>query len=60
MKKLKKEYCFISFLLMFLIILTILVIKGNIYGIDESFFNVVSSFKNDYLTKFLYVITTIA
>ena len=60
MKKLKKEYYFISFLLMFLIILTILVIKGNIYGIDESFFNVVSSFKNDYLTKFLYVITTIA
>lgn len=59
MKRLKKEYYFISVLLILFIVLTIFVVGGKTSVIDEAFFNNVIKIENNVLTKILYVITNI-
>ena len=58
-KKIKKEYYFISILLILFIILTIFVISGKTSYIDEMTFNSLISLKNKPLTNSLYVITSL-
>lgn len=59
MKKIKKEYYFIGLLLISFIILTFFVISGKTEFIDASSFNVIINIKSGFITKFLYVITTL-
>lgn len=59
MKRLRKEYYFISVLLILFIVLTIFVVGGKTSVIDEAFFNNVIKIENNVLTKILYVITNI-
>lgn len=59
MKKVKKEYYFISILLILFVLLTIVVVSGKTSFLDEGFFNNIIKFENNILTKILYVITNI-
>lgn len=59
MKKIKKEYYFISILLICFILLTLLVISGKLNFLDELFFKKVINLKNGFLTTFLYIITNL-
>ncbi len=59
MKKVRKEYYFISILLILFMFLTIFVISGKTSFLDESFFNNIIKLENNFLTKVLYVITNI-
>lgn len=60
MKKIKKEYYLIAILLILFIALTVFVVGDKTIGLDEGVFNRLSTLKTDSLTKFLYVITTLA
>lgn len=60
MKKIKKEYYLIAILLILFIALTVFVVDDKTIGLDEGVFNRLSTLKTDSLTKFLYVITTLA
>lgn len=60
MKKIKKEYYFISVLLILFILLTIFVVGGKADVIDEIVFNNIIKLKTNIVTKFLYVITNLA
>ncbi len=60
MKKIKKEYYLIAILLILFIALTVFVVGDKTIGLDEGVFNRLSALKTDSLTKFLYVITTLA
>lgn len=60
MKKIRKEYYFISVLLILFILLTMFVVGGKVDIIDEGFFNSVIKLKGNVITKFLYVITELA
>lgn len=59
MKKVKKEYYFISVLLILFMFLTIFVVSGRTSFLDEDFFNHIIKLENKVLTKILYVITNI-
>lgn len=59
MKKVKKEYYFISILLILFMLLTIFVVSGKTSFLDEGFFNNIIKLENNVLTKILYVITNI-
>lgn len=59
MKKVKKDYYFISVLLILFIFLTSVVVSGKTSFLDESFFNNIIKLENNFLTKVLYVITSI-
>lgn len=60
MKKIKKEYYLIAILLILFIALTVFVVGDKTIGLDEGVFNRLSALKTASLTKFLYVITTLA
>ncbi len=60
MKKVKKEYYFVTFLFICFIILTMFVVKGEMDTLDKLVFNKLITFKSDFLTTFLYVITSLA
>lgn len=60
MNRIKKEYYFISILLILFIMLTLFVSLGKLDAIDQNAFNVIIRLKGDLLTRFLYVITNIA
>lgn len=60
MKKVKKEYYFITILLILFVLLTMLVINGKADVFDEAFFNNVIKVRGNVITKFLYVITNLA
>lgn len=59
MKKIKKEYYFISVLLILFVVLTMFVVSGKTSILDEVFFNNIIKIENNILTNFLYVITNI-
>lgn len=59
MKKIKKEYYFISILLILFIILTIFVLNDKTLSLDTSAFNNLIKIKNEPLSKILFVITNI-
>lgn len=59
MKKIKKEYYFITILLICFMLLTLLVISGKLNFLDELFFKKVINLKNGFLTTFLYIITNL-
>lgn len=59
MKKLKREYIFISVLLVLFLILTMFVVSGKTSILDEKFFNNIIRLENNILTKVLYIITNI-
>ncbi len=60
MKKVKKEYYFITIFLVLFILLTMFVINGKTDLFDESFYNNIIKIKGNVITKFLYVITNLA
>ena len=60
MKKIKKEYYFISILLIVFIVLTLFVVKGTFDSIDEFIFNNIIKLKSESLTFFLKIITHLA
>lgn len=60
MKKIKKEYYFIGVLLAVFILLTTFVLNGRIDILDAYVFNNVIKLKSEFITKFLYVITSMA
>lgn len=59
MKKIKKEYYFISILLILFIILTIFVLNDKTLSLDTSAFNNLIKIKNESLSKILFIITNI-
>ena len=59
MKKIKKEYIFISVLLVLFLILTMFVVSGKTSILDEKFFGSIIRLENNILTKVLYTITNI-
>ena len=59
MKKIKKEYYFISILLILFIILTIFVLNDKTLSLDNSAFNNLIKIKNEPLSKYLFIITNI-
>lgn len=59
MKKIKKEYIFISVLLILFFILTMFVVSGKTSILDEKFFGSIIGLENNILTKVLYVVTNI-
>ncbi len=60
MKKIKKEYYFISILLILFVMLTIFVVVGKLDVIDQNVFNAVIKLKSNLVTNFLYIITNLA
>ena len=60
MKNIKKEYYFISILLIIFILLTLFVVKGTFDSIDEFIFNNVIKLKSESITFFLRIITHLA
>lgn len=60
MKKIKKEYYFIGILLVCFILLTMFVLSGRADIVDAFAFNNIIKLKSDFITKFLYVITSMA
>lgn len=60
MRKIKKEYYLIAILLIMFTFLTFFVVSGKTDLIDESFFNKVIKIENNFITGFLYVITSLA
>lgn len=59
MKKIKKEYIFISVLLVLFLILTMFVVSDKTSILDKKFFDNVIKLENNILTKVLYIITNI-
>ena len=59
MKKIKKEYYFVSVLLILFIILTIFVLNDKTLSLDASAFNNLIKIKNEPLSKSLFIITNI-
>ncbi len=60
MKRQKGEYYFIGILLILFILLTLFVVLGKLDFIDEAFFNNIIKLKGNTITKFLYLITSLA
>lgn len=60
MKKIKREYYFISILLILFILLTVFVVSGKANTIDETVFNSIIKLKGNVITNILYVITHLA
>ena len=60
MKKIKKEYYFITLLLICFVFLTFFVVGGKTNSLDENVFNGVIKMENSFITKFLYIITNLA
>ena len=60
MKKFKKEYLVAALFLIMFIILTIFVKLGKMDGIDKIVFDNVIRLKSDGMTKFMYMVTTLA
>ena len=59
MKKIKKEYIFVSILLILFFVLTIFVVSDKTSILDEKFFSSIIKLENNILTKILYIITNI-
>lgn len=60
MKKIKKEYYFITLLLICFVFLTFFVVGGKTNSLDENTFNSIIKIENSFITKFLYIITNLA
>lgn len=60
MKKIKKEYYFITILLICFVSLTFFVVGGKTNSLDANVFNGVIKIENSFITKFLYIITNLA